>query len=307
MTIAGSRDLAPKQAGDVDGETFLDVSPTDRARLIRRLFAQRGPAVSLGFIALLIGMATAVPIVGIDPNAIDLDNKLVGPSWDHWLGTDHIGRDVLSRLAAASRVSLYAGAVAMLGALALGLPFGLVSGYFGGMLDSVLSRIVDGLMALPGLFLVLVVVQIMRPGLSSAMMGIAIAYSPLFFRVVRGATLAVRHEVFIEAARVSMVSTSRILRRHVVPNIAGPLVVQAALTMSQAIIAEASISFLGLGVQVPQSSWGSMLKQAAGSMNTAPLSVLLSPSVMLVFAVLSFNSIADGLQRAISTNERPAW
>lgn len=294
---ASSADVEEKVAGR--GRPLLL-----RGGLIRGLLSQRAPAVAVGFIFSLIILAVVVPIVGRDPNAVDVASASTGPSWDYLLGTDHLGRDVFARLASASRVSLYAGAVAMLGAVILGLPSGLISGYFGGRIDSVMSRIVDGFMAVPGLLLVLIVVQVLRPGLSSAMIGISLVFSPLFFRVVRGSTLGVRREVFIEAAHVSTASTWRILRRHVLPNIAGPLLVQAALSMSAAIIVEASLSFIGLGVQLPQSSWGSMLKQAVDRLNTTPLVALLSPSIMLTCAALSFNTIADGLGRAADADAR---
>src|SRR6185369_3195957 len=176
---------------------------------------------------------------------------------------------------------------------------GLCSGYFGGWLDVAVSRTFDALLAFPPLLLAIVVVAVLRPGLISAMIAIGIINAPSFFRIVRSATLDIRSETFIEAARVSGASPLRILLRHVLPNVKAVLLVQVALTMSSAIIVEASLSFIGLGVQLPQASWGSMLRQASSYMGSAPLTFVLSPIVVIVAVVLAFNTLSDGLRGAV--------
>ena len=285
--------------------THVELAPGRApAGFVSRLLAQPGPAVSAVFLACVLAMALVAPFIpGLDPNEVSLSNVLEGPSWGHWLGYDNIGRDIVSRLVFASRVSLTAAAVAMLVALAIGLPLGLVSGYFAGRLDLALSRVFDALIAFPPLVLAIVVVAVLRPGIVPAMIAIGIINAPTFYRVVRSAALDLRSETYIEAARVAGASSTRIMLRHVLPNIRAVLLVQIALTMSSAIIVEASLSFIGLGVQLPQASWGSMLRQATSYMGSAPLTFVLSPIVTIVAVVLAFNTLSDGLRGAFGRRD----
>lgn len=275
-----------------------------RPRFFRRLFRQRGPTAATIFLLSMCLLALVAPqLPGLDPNGVDLEKVLQGPSWGHWLGYDNVGRDVFSRLVFSSRVSLVAALVAVSVALLIGLPLGLMSGYFAGWWDAAISRVVDALMSFPPLVLVIVIVSVLRPGLISAMIAIGVVIAPVFFRVTRAATLNVRGETFIEAARVSRASTARILVRHVLPNISGPLLVQIALTMSNAIIVEAALSFIGLGVQLPQASWGSMLRQASSYLGSGLPTFVLSPAAVIVVVVLSFNTLADGLRSSIGAQQ----
>lgn len=278
-----------------------DVQRPERRGVFMKVMTQPGPATSAIFLALLLATGLLAPLIpGLDPNEVYLSNVLDTPSWGHWLGYDNIGRDVFSRLVYASRISLGAAAIAMSVALTLGLPLGLVSGYFAGWVDLGLSRAIDALLAFPPLLLAIVIVSIMEPGLVPAMIAIGIVNTPTFYRVVRSAVLSLRNETYIEAARISGSSVGRTLFRHILPNISGVLLVQITLTMSSAIIVEASLSFIGLGVQLPQASWGSMLRQASSYLGSAPPTFVFSPAITIVLVVLSFNTLSDGLRRALA-------
>jgi peptide/nickel transport system permease protein len=286
-------------AGHFSGDDETVAPGRDRG-FASRLLSLPGPSAALLFLAFLVLLGLVAPLIpNLNPNQVHLSNVLDGPSWGHWLGYDNIGRDILSRLIYASRVSLAAAAVAVLVALILGLPLGLISGYFGGWLDLAISRAVDALLSFPPLLLAIVTVSVLRPGLISAMIAIGIVNTPTFYRVVRSAVFDLRNETYIEAAIVSGSSILRIVVRHVLANIRGVLLVQIALTMSSAIIVEASLSFIGLGVQLPQASWGSMLRQASSYIGNAPLTFVLSPAATIVVVVLSFNTLADGLRIAL--------
>lgn len=266
-----------------------------------KVMSQPGSAISAVFLAALLLTGLFAPLIpSLNPDEVFLSNALDTPSWGHWLGYDNIGRDVFSRLIYASRVSLGAAAIAMLVALTLGLPLGLISGYFAGRVDLVLSRTIDGLLSFPPLLLAIVIVSILQPGLVPAMIAIGIVNTPTFYRVVRSAVLSLRNETYIEAARISGASVSRILTRHILPNIRGVLLVQVTLTMSSAIIVEASLSFIGLGVQLPQASWGSMLRQASSYLGSAPPTFVFSPAITIILVVLCFNTLSDGLRRAMA-------
>lgn len=277
------------------------VAPAENRSVLRKLLSRPTVALAFAFLVLLILIGLFAPVIpGLDPDEVYLSNVLDTPSWGHWLGYDNIGRDVFSRLIFASRVSLGAAAIAMLVALALGLPLGLISGYFAGRVDLILSRAVDCLLAFPPLLLAIVVVSVLRPGLIPAMIAIGIVNTPTFFRVVRSAVLSLRSETYIEAARISGASVPRILLRHILPNIRGVLLVQITLTMSSAIIVEAALSFIGLGVQLPQASWGSMLRQASSFLGSAPPTFVLSPAIIIIFVVLAFNTLSDGLRNVLA-------
>ena len=195
-----------------------------------------------------------------DPTRSALRAILKPPGAQYWLGSDDLGRDVASRLMFASRLSLLASVQAVAIALVIGLPLGLISGYVGGWVDTAISRVNDALMSFPALILAVVIVGLLGPSLSNAMTAIGLVYAPRIMRVVRGSTLSVREEVYIRAARALGCGDTRIIAHHVLPNVMGPLVVQATVLMGQALLAEAGLSFLGLGVQPPQASWGAMLE-----------------------------------------------
>lgn len=285
--------------------TATSAAPRTPWRRFRRRFqAQRVGLISLGFLAFVVVIAILAPILAPhDPNSQDLRAVLQSPSGDHWLGTDDVGRDVLSRLLYASRVSLLAALLAVSVALGLGLIPGLIAGYARGWVDSVVMRIADALMAFPPLILAVALVGVLGPGLTNAMIAVGIVFSPRFLRVLRGAALSVREETYIEAARGIGCSSTKILRRHVLPNVLSPLIVQVSFAAGTAMLAEASLSFLGLGVQPPDASWGAMLGRAYRFYDRAPW-VVVFPGVAIALTVLAFNLLGDALRDSLGREER---
>lgn len=288
--------LAP-QAGE---GTFV----SGGKRFRRRFFSNKTAVVALVFLVLLVLVSVFAPVLApYRPEAIDVANRLAGPSVDHWLGTDGLGRDMFSRLLYAGRVSLYAAAVAVSLAVVIGLPFGLLAGYLGGRWDWAMGRVADALMTMPTLILAVAIIAAMGPGLTNAMIALGIVYSPRLFRLVRGAALAVRAETYVEAS-VSIGTPNRtIIRRHILPNILSPLLVQVSTMMATALLAEAALSFLGLGVVPPTSSWGVMLGRAFNEIRTVPL-LIWWPGLAIAFTALAFNMLGDGLRDALGREVR---
>jgi peptide/nickel transport system permease protein len=210
---------------------------------------------------------------------------------------------VLSRLMFAGRLSLVASVQALAIALAIGLPLGLISGYIGGWVDTVIMRFNDALMSFPALILAVVIVGLLGPSLTNAMTAIGLVYAPRIMRVVRGSTLSVREEVYVQAARATGCSDARIITRHVLPNITGPLVVQATVMMGHALLAEAGLSFLGLGVQPPETSWGAMLGTAFPYLAQSPTPTIAAGCIISI-TVLCFNLIGDGLRDSVGRVRR---
>lgn len=241
----------------------------------------------------LVLVAVAAPwLAPHDPAAQNFDAILQGPSSDNWLGTDDLGRDTFSRLLYGARVSLAAPLLATGVALAVGIPLGLIAGFAGGAVDLVLMRIVDTLLSFPGVVLAVGVIAALGPGLVNAMTAMGIVFSPDIARLMRGQVLTVKESLYVRAARSMGSPASRTAVRHVLPNAIKPVLVQAAFLMGVAMIAEASLSFLGLGVQPPTASWGVMMRTASQFSAQAPLAVL-PPGVALVLAVLAINSVGD--------------
>jgi peptide/nickel transport system permease protein len=220
------------------------------------------------------------------------------PSALHFFGTDELGRDVLARLIWGTRASLMAGLVSVSIAVTVAVPLGLVSGYLGGAVDALLMRVVDAMLAIPFLVLAIALAAFLGPSLTNAMIAIGVVQTPIFTRLTRAQTLAVKHEDYIEAARAVGNPHRRILLRHILPNILAPILVQATLAIAAAIIAEASLSFLGLGQQPPAPSWGSMLNTASHFLSQAPW-MAVSPGLAIFSLVLSFNLLGDGLRDAL--------
>lgn len=268
--------------------------------LLRRILKSKTNIACIAFLVFLTFVAVfAGWLSPHGPREQDLLNAFRPPfSPDHALGTDQFGRDLLTRLMYAARISLVAPLIAVGVGTAIGLPLGLLAGYLGGKLDWVLGRIADALIALPSLVLALAIIGVLGPSLVNAMLAVGIAYAPRLFRVVRGATLGVREETYIEASRVAGCSTPRLIFAHVLPNIRSPLLVQLTLMMGLALIAEASLSFLGLGVQPPEASWGVMLREAFENNFSGPWLVV-PPGVAIVLTVLSFNLLGDGIRDAV--------
>jgi len=270
-----------------------------RAHPLRRLVARPAAAFGLAVIATVMLVALAAPwIAPQDPLATSWSAIRKAPSAAHWFGTDEIGRDVLSRVIFGARASLLAGVVSVMISLSIGVPVGLLAGYAGGKTDLLISRLTDALLACPFLILAIALAAFLGPSLTNAMIAIGISATPVFIRLTRGQTLAVKAEDFVLAARAVGNPPWRIAIRHVLPNVAPALIVQATLAIAAAVIAEASLSFLGLGQQPPAPSWGSMLNTAKNYVDNAPW-MAIWPGASIFLLVLSFNLVGDGLRDAL--------
>ena len=272
-------------------------SPARRA--VRRLLKRRTAVVGLVVVVLMVLLALVAPWVApFDPLATSFAIVRKAPSDTHWFGTDEVGRDLLSRVIWGGRASLAAGVISVSIAVGLGVPLGMAAGYVGGLLDAVVSRITDAMLAIPFLILAIALAAFLGPSLSNAMIAIGITATPIFVRLSRGQVLSVRAEEYVEAARAVGNPPLRILLRHILPNILPPVIVQATLAIAAAIIAEASLSFLGLGQQPPAPSWGSMLNTAQRFLTQAPW-MAIYPGLAIFVTVLAFNLLGDGLRDAL--------
>jgi peptide/nickel transport system permease protein len=254
--------------------------------------------LATSFLVLVVGLAVAAPLVArYSPAAQDFA-PFTGPSWPHWLGTDDLGRDVWSRLVYGARASMEAAAIAIAVALALGVPVGLVAGFRGGWVDTVLMRITDTLLSFPGIVLAIAITAVLGPGLVNSMLAVGVVFSPNIARVTRSQVLVTKERVYVDAA-VSFGSSSwRIVLHHIVPNSIQPVIIQATFMLGLAVLAEASLSFIGLGVQYPNPSFGVMLQRAAQFIAVAPTGVY-APGLAIALAVLSFNALGDSLRDAL--------
>jgi peptide/nickel transport system permease protein len=293
--------LATASAAVAAGGRPGPAGPWRRAlrRLRRRRGAMFGLAVVLGFVTL----ALAAPwIASHDPIATSWGAIRKAPSATHWFGTDEIGRDVLSRVIYGTRASLLAGVVSVSISLLLGVPIGLLAGFLGGWVDALISRITDAFLACPFLILAIALAAFLGPSLTNAMIAIGISATPLFVRLTRGQVLNVKVEDYVEAARAVGNPPWRIAVMHVLPNVTAPLIVQATLAIAAAVIAEASLSFLGLGQQPPAPSWGSMLNTAKNYVDNAPW-MAIWPGLAIFALVLAFNLLGDGLRDALDPRQ----
>ncbi len=269
-------------------------------RLRRRRAAMIGLAVVLIFVVLALFAPAIAPQ---DPIATSWSAIRKAPSAQHWFGTDEIGRDVLSRVIWGTRASLLAGVVSVSISLLLGVPIGLAAGFLGGFVDALISRITDAFLACPFLILAIALAAFLGPSLTNAMIAIGVSATPIFVRLTRAQVLNVKVEDYIEAARAVGNSPLRIALRHILPNITAPLIVQSTLAIAAAVIAEASLSFLGLGQQPPAPSWGSMLNTAKDFVDNSPW-MAISPGAAIFLLVLSFNLLGDGLRDALDPHQR---
>ncbi|POF30959.1 ABC transporter permease [Roseibium marinum] len=277
------------------------VRPENRAW--KKLKTNRSAQFGLVIVAFFIIIALAAPILPIDdPLATSWSAVRKAPSAAHWLGTDEIGRDILSRMIWGAQASLLAGVVSVFIAVLVGVPFGLISGYFGGWTDQAISRVTDALLATPFLILAIALAAFLGPSLTNAMIAIGLSAVPIFVRLTRGQVLAVKTEDFVEGARAVGLTHTAIMGRYILPNVLAPILVQATLTVATAIIAEASLSFLGLGQQAPAPSWGSMLNVAKNFMTQAPW-MAWWPGAAIFLVVLGFNLLGDGLRDALDPRE----
>jgi len=277
-------------------------SPTRRA--LRRLFRRKGAVLGLVVLSIFILLALFASFVSpYDPIATSWTLVRRPPSAAHWFGTDELGRDVLARVIYGARASLLAGAISVSIALTVGVPLGLISGYRGGFLDALISRITDAMLACPFLILAIALAAFLGPSLSNAMIAIGVSATPIFVRLTRGQVMSVKVEDYVEAARAMGNPRWRIALFHILPNIMPALLVQATLSIAAAIIAEAALSFLGLGQQPPSPSWGSMLNAAQRFLTQAPWMAIL-PGLAIFLVVLSLNLVGDGLRDALDPRER---
>ena len=307
--------IADVEAQDSDGIATLttpSVRPRERSRQGRGPFAlamgrfARRPAAVFGLvvIVLFIGAALLAPwITPYDPVRQSYSVIRKAPSALHWFGTDENGRDVLARVLFGARATLLAALVAVCIASGAGVPLGLLAGFAGGWVDAVIGRVVDAMLACPFLILAIALAAFLGPSLTNAMIAIGVTATPVFVRVARAATIDAAANDYVEAARALGNPPWRVAVRHVLPNIVPPILVQATLTIATAIIAEASLSFLGLGQQPPEPSWGSMLNSAQRFLTQAPW-LAIFPGAAIFVVVLSFNLVGDGLRDALDPRRR---
>jgi len=291
MTSLSSALLAPREA-----------TPAQRA--LRRLWRRRGAMVGLVIVTFFVLIALFAPLVApYDPIATSWSAVRKAPSLAYWFGTDEIGRDVLSRVVWGARASLMAGLLSVSISMALGIPIGLLAAYLGGWTDTLVSRFTDAMLAVPFLILAIALSAFLGPSLGNAMIAIGVSATPVFIRLTRAQVMQIKVEDYVEAARAVGNPHWRIALRHILPNVMPPLIVQSTLSIAAAVIAEASLSFLGLGQQPPAPSWGSMLNTAKNYMDNAPW-MAVWPGMSIFLLVLSFNLLGDGLRDALDPRQK---
>jgi peptide/nickel transport system permease protein len=280
-----------------------DAVETPFRRALRRLFRRKGAIFGLAIIVLFLAIAILAPLLTpYDPIVQSWTAVRKPPSALHWFGTDDLGRDILVRVFYGTRASLMAGVISVGIALAIGVPLGLAAGTLGGFFDALIGRLTDAMLACPFLILAIALAAFLGPSLGNAMIAIGVTTTPIFIRLTRGQVLAVNVEEYVEAARAIGNPRWRIALVHILPNILPALLVQATLSIAAAIIAEASLSFLGLGQQPPDPSWGSMLNSAQRFLINAPW-MAVWPGLAIFLTVLSFNLVGDGLRDALNPRE----
>jgi peptide/nickel transport system permease protein len=286
------------------GLVAADAAPASPAAVAARRFLRRRAAV-LGLLVVLVFViaAIAAPLIAVNPDATSWTAIRKAPSALHWMGTDENGRDVFARVVFGARASLVAGLISVLIAAGIGVPVGLTAGFAGGVADMVIGRLTDAMLACPFLILAIALAAFLGPDLVNAMIAIGISATPAFVRVARAATREAATSEYVEAARALGNPPWRVALRHILPNIVPPVLVQATLAIATAIIAEASLSFLGLGQQPPAPSWGSMLNSAQRFLTQAPW-LAIFPGVAIFLCVLSFNLLGDGLRDALEPRDR---
>ncbi|MCC6174828.1 MAG: ABC transporter permease [Chloroflexi bacterium] len=277
--------------------------PRGWARLLALVRSQPIGALGAMVVAIVVLMAALAPVIAPYEPTEQTTRRLTAPNAQYLLGADEFGRDVLSRLVYGARISLYVGMVSVAIALVVGGVLGLVAGYYRGWPDALLMRLVDIMLAFPGIILAIVMVGMLGPGLNSSLVALGVVYAPTFARLARASTMVVSREEYATAARALGAGDRRILGRHIAPNILAPLITQASLAFSTAILAEAALSFLGLGTQPPEPSWGLMLGSGRKFMEVAPW-LAVYPGLAIMLAVLGFNLLGDGLRDVLDPRAR---
>ena len=269
------------------------------AKILRWMRRDLRAVLSIGFLAALVFVAIFAPVLApYSPVDQDVTQLLLPPSAAHWLGTDDLGRDVLTRLIWGAPNSLYASFLAVGVGIALGVPVGLVIGFLGGWIDEVVSRFIDALLSFPPIVLAIAVTGALGIGLTNAMLSVGFVFAPVLARLVRAQTLVVKSALYVDAARGFGASTSHIIIRHIVPNAIQPVIVQVTLMLAIALLAEASLSFLSLGVQPPAASWGGMLARAYNYIEIAP-EQMYAPGLAILFTALAFNALGESMRVAL--------
>jgi peptide/nickel transport system permease protein len=266
---------------------------------LRKLRRSRLALPGLLIVLVFVVCGVFAPLIApYDPYKTDLMNVLMPPSAENWFGTDELGRDLFSRIVYGARISLMEGVFSVALAMAIGVPIGIVSGYVGGAVEAIIMRTIDVLLAFPGVLLAIVIISVLGPGLTNAIIAVAVYTIPIFARLARGSTLVVKDEPYVEAARAAGLSDLRILSRHVFPNISATLFVMMTLRVAISILTAASLSFLGLGAQAPLPEWGAMLSNSRNAMLIAP-HVALFPGAAIILLVFGLNLFQDGLRQVL--------
>ncbi len=278
-------------------------TPRSKSRVWAKFLRNRSAVIGGVVVIFFILVAALGPLLPIaDPTATDWSLVRKAPSANNWFGTDEIGRDIFSRMIWGASASLQAGVISVFIAVLLGVPLGMLAGYFGGATDVVISRFTDAMLAMPFLILAIALAAFLGPSLTNAMIAIGLAAMPVFIRLTRGQVLSIKTEDYVDAARSLGLGDLRIMWRYILPNIFPPILVQATLTIATAIIAEASLSFLGLGQQPPQPSWGSMLATAKNFLTQAQ-HMAIYPGLAIFLVVMGFNLLGDGLRDAFDPRD----
>lgn len=279
-------------------------TPNHRRGLFRDLLRNSGAVIGVALLLVVIGAAVAAPyITRYDPIKINPPDRIQAPSREHWLGTDQFGRDIFTRVVYGARISLPVGLIAVVIASLVGTLLGLLAGYYGRFLDAIVMRLIDTMLAFPGILLALVVVAILGASLPNVMIAVGVGEIPRYTRLVRGSVLSAREALYVDAARVTGVRDATILYRHILPNVVGPIVVLATLSVGTAILAAAGLSFLGLGAQPPRPEWGSMLADGRQFLSSQWW-IATMPGLAIALTVLAVNMAGDGLRDVLDPRLR---
>jgi peptide/nickel transport system permease protein len=288
--------------GSADQNTLNANAPAAKSQLKavwRRLLRNRMAVIGGGVVLFFVLVAIVAPLIApYNPNKPDFMNRMQGPSPEHWLGTDTLGRDMLSRIIYGSIYSLLAGIVSVTIAAFVGTLLGLLSGYYGGWVDMIIMRFMDMLLAFPGILLAIAIISVLGRGLFNAMVSVGLYSVPSFARVVRSRVLSLREQEFVESARAIGSSNSRIIFRHILPNIATPVIIMSTMRLGTTILAAAALSFLGLGAQPPTPEWGAILSGGRDVLRVAP-HIATFPGLAILITVVGFNLLGDGVRDAL--------
>jgi len=271
--------------------------------IVRNILKSRDMTVSLVLLMLVVVLALISPYIApYDPNAINLDNKNLGPTTSHWLGTDYLGRDMLSRLLIGARTSLLISSCVVAVSLAIGVTVGCIAGYYGGIVDDIISRVVDIFMSFPGMIFALAMLGALGPGITNMVISMAMVQWSTYARLMRGQVLSVKKNEYIQSAAIIGASDARIVGKHIIPNSIAPIIALATLDMGGVILWIAALSFLGIGLPADVPEWGSILSSGKEFMRTAPLITIL-PGLAITFVVVLFSILGDGMRNILDPHK----